>query len=116
LTSALETQGLVVFYADNGADALDALSTQPDIDIVLMDAMMPDMDGQQTTAAVRRLPHGHELPIVFLTAKAAPEDRTAALAVGATDYLTKPVDLDDLLDSMVRALHQRPRARPRGAH
>jgi signal transduction histidine kinase/CheY-like chemotaxis protein/HAMP domain-containing protein len=116
LTSALETQGLVVFYAENGADALDALSTQPDIDIVLMDAMMPDMDGQQTTAAVRRLPHGHELPIVFLTAKAAPEDRTAALAVGATDYLTKPVDLDDLLDSMVRALHQRPRARPRGAH
>jgi CheY-like chemotaxis protein/two-component sensor histidine kinase len=112
LTSARETQGLVVSYADNGADALKALSAEPGIDIVLMDAMMPGMDGQQATAAIRRLPDGHDMPIVFLTAKAAPEDRTAALAVGATDYLTKPVDLDHLLDSMVRALHQRARARP----
>jgi CheY-like chemotaxis protein len=97
LTSALETYGLVVLYADNGADGIRLLSDHPEVNIVLMDAMMPDMDGNETTRRIRRLPQGERLPVVFLTAKAMPGDRESSLAAGATDYITKPVELDRLL-------------------
>ena len=97
LTSALELHGLTVLYADNGRDGIAMLTDHPAVDVVLMDAMMPDIDGNETTRRIRALPRGAELPVVFLTAKAMPGDRESSLAAGATDYVTKPVDLDELL-------------------
>ncbi|MGE3664917.1 MAG: ATP-binding protein, partial [Pseudonocardia sp.] len=100
LTSALELHGLTVIYADNGAEGIRLLTQRPEVDIVLMDAMMPDMDGNESTRIIRSLPQGRDLPVVFLTAKAMPGDRESSLAAGATDYVTKPVDLDELLRRM----------------
>jgi CheY-like chemotaxis protein len=100
LTSALELHGMSVLYADNGADGVRLLAEHPSVDIVLMDAMMPDQDGNETTRVIRRNHHFADLPVVFLTAKAMPVDRESALAAGATDYITKPVDLDELIDLM----------------
>jgi CheY-like chemotaxis protein/nitrogen-specific signal transduction histidine kinase len=100
LTSALEMHGLRVLYADNGLDGIALLTEHPEVRIVLMDAMMPDLDGNATTRRIRALPQWQELPIVFLTAKAMPGDRESSLAAGATDYVTKPVDLDELLSIM----------------
>jgi CheY-like chemotaxis protein len=98
LTSALELHGLAVLYADNGHEGIRLLTENPGIDVVLMDAMMPNMDGNETTRTIRAIPRFAELPIVFLTAKAMPGDREKALEAGASDYITKPVDLDELLD------------------
>ncbi|PZS12153.1 MAG: hybrid sensor histidine kinase/response regulator [Pseudonocardiales bacterium] len=100
LTSALELHGLRVLYADNGSDGIDLLTSNPDVDIVLMDSMMPDLDGNETTRRIRALPHGRDLPVVFLSAKAMPGDRESSLSAGASDYLTKPVDKDRLLAVM----------------
>jgi signal transduction histidine kinase/CheY-like chemotaxis protein len=97
LTSALELHGLTVLYADNGSDGIQLLTQHPETDIVLMDAMMPNLDGNETTRLIRALPQGKDLPVVFLTAKAMPGDRETSLAAGASDYITKPVDLDQLL-------------------
>ena len=100
LTSALELHGMTVLYADNGAHGVRLLSEHPEVDIVLMDAMMPDMDGNETTRAIRRNRRFADLPVVFLTAKAMPGDRESSFAAGASDYITKPVDLDELLETM----------------
>jgi HAMP domain-containing protein/signal transduction histidine kinase/ActR/RegA family two-component response regulator len=100
LTSALELHGMTVIYSDNGADGVRLLAEHPEVDLVLMDAMMPDQDGYETTRAIRRNHRFAELPVVFLTAKAMPGDRESALLAGATDYITKPVDLDELLELM----------------
>ncbi|WP_308167577.1 HAMP domain-containing protein [Catellatospora tritici] len=100
LASALEQHGMRVLYADNGNDGVRLLAEHADIDIVLMDAMMPEQDGYETTRIIRRNPHLADLPVVFLTAKAMPGDREFALAAGASDYITKPVDLDELLRLM----------------
>jgi signal transduction histidine kinase/CheY-like chemotaxis protein/HAMP domain-containing protein len=100
LTSALEMHGMQVLYADNGSDGVRLLAGHPEIDIVLMDAMMPEQDGYETTRIIRRNPRLVDLPVVFLTAKAMPGDREAAVAAGASDYITKPVDLDELLELM----------------
>jgi CheY-like chemotaxis protein len=100
LTSALELHGLRVLYADNGLDGIRMLTDHPEVDVVLMDAMMPDLDGNETTRRIRALPQGRDLPVVFLTAKAMPGDRESSLAAGATEYVTKPVDLDELLTLM----------------
>ncbi|WP_219414121.1 HAMP domain-containing protein [Pseudonocardia nigra] len=100
LTSALELHGLTVLYADNGTDGIRLLTQHPEVDVVLMDAMMPDLDGNETTRRIRALPQGRDLPVVFLTAKAMPGDRESSLAAGATEYVTKPVDLDELLALM----------------
>jgi HAMP domain-containing protein/signal transduction histidine kinase/ActR/RegA family two-component response regulator len=100
LTSALELHGMTVLYSDNGADGVRLLAEHPEVDIVLMDAMMPDQDGYETTRSIRRNHRFAELPVVFLTAKAMPGDRESALAAGASDYITKPVDLDELISLM----------------
>ncbi|MFE0588728.1 HAMP domain-containing protein [Micromonospora echinospora] len=100
LTSALELHGMTVLYSDNGADGIRLLAEHPEVDIVLMDAMMPDQDGYETTRSIRRNHRFADLPIVFLTAKAMPGDRESALAAGGSDYITKPVDLDELIELM----------------
>ncbi|MGW0432528.1 HAMP domain-containing protein [Micromonospora sp. NPDC003197] len=100
LTSALELHGMTVLYSDNGADGVRLLAEHPEVDIVLMDAMMPDQDGYETTRAIRRNHRFTDLPVVFLTAKAMPGDRESALTAGASDYITKPVDLDELIELM----------------
>ncbi|WBB78011.1 HAMP domain-containing protein [Micromonospora sp. WMMD882] len=100
LTSALELHGMTVLYSDNGVDGTRQLAEHPEVDIVLMDAMMPDQDGYETTRQIRRNHRFTDLPIVFLTAKAMPGDRESALAAGGSDYITKPVDLDKLIELM----------------
>ena len=100
LTSALELHGMQVLYADNGADGISLLGQRPDVDLVLMDVMMPGMDGNEATERIRLMPAFSDLPIVFLTAKAMPGDRERSFAAGASDYVTKPVDLDRLLTVM----------------
>ncbi|MHB2024034.1 MAG: ATP-binding protein, partial [Mycobacteriales bacterium] len=100
LTSALELYGMRVLYADNGAEGIELLRQHPETDLVLMDVMMPEMDGNQTAEAIRAVPEFADMPVLFLTAKAMPGDREKSLAAGASDYITKPVDLDRLLATM----------------
>jgi CheY-like chemotaxis protein len=100
LTSALELHGMTVLYADNGGDGITLLGDRPDIDLVLMDVMMPGMDGNEATERIRRMPQYATLPVVFLTAQAMPGDRERSLTAGASEYVTKPVDLDHLLAVM----------------
>ncbi len=101
LTSVLEPRGATVLFAENGKHGIEILQGTPDVDLVLMDTMMPEMDGNETTRAVRAMPQFEELPIVALTAKAMKDDRQRSFAAGASDYITKPVDVDRLL-SVIR--------------
>jgi CheY-like chemotaxis protein len=100
LTSVLEQHGLSVLYAENGRVGIEVLEQHDDVAVVLMDIMMPEMDGYATTAAIRRMPQFAGLPIVALTAKAMKGDREKAIESGASDYVTKPVDPDHLLSVM----------------
>jgi len=96
LTSLLEDHHLKVLHAENGRAAIELLEKTPDIDVVLMDIMMPEMDGYETMRAIRQVPRFHSLPIIALTAKAMKGDRAKCIEAGASDYVTKPVDLDQL--------------------
>ncbi|MFI6346272.1 HAMP domain-containing protein [Streptomyces sp. NPDC050560] len=100
LTSVLEQHGLSVLYAENGREGIEMLEQHDDVAVVLMDIMMPEMDGYATTTAIRRMPQFEGLPIVALTAKAMKGDREKAFESGASDYVTKPVDPDHLLTVM----------------
>ncbi|MGW1184220.1 HAMP domain-containing protein [Streptomyces drozdowiczii] len=100
LTSVLEQHGLTVLYAENGREGIEVLEQHDDVTVVLMDIMMPEMDGYATTSAIRRMPQFAGLPIVALTAKAMKGDREKAIESGASDYVTKPVDPDHLLSVM----------------
>jgi CheY-like chemotaxis protein len=101
LTSVLESHGMNVAFAENGRDALSMLEkSESEVDLVLMDVMMPDMDGYETTRAIRQNPRFRSLPIIALTAKAMKGDREKCIAAGASDYITKPVDTDQLLSLM----------------
>jgi CheY-like chemotaxis protein len=100
LTSVLEANGMEVIFAENGRDGIECLRSNPDVDLVLMDIMMPEMDGYQTMEAVREIPEFKQLPIISLTAKAMMGDREKSIASGASDYITKPVDTDQLLSLM----------------
>jgi CheY-like chemotaxis protein len=100
LTSMLEDHGMQVSFAENGKDAVALLSERQDFDIVLMDIMMPEMDGYETTRSIRQVPALKSLPIIALTAKAMKGDREKTIAAGASDYITKPVDTDQLLSLM----------------
>ncbi|WP_174856188.1 HAMP domain-containing protein [Streptomyces otsuchiensis] len=102
LTSVLEHFGLVVLYAENGREGIEVLESNEDIALVLMDIMMPEMDGYATTSAIRRMPQFSGLPIIALTAKAMKGDREKSIESGASDYVTKPVDTDYLLEVMDR--------------
>ncbi|MEU7425428.1 HAMP domain-containing protein [Streptomyces sp. NPDC040750] len=100
LTSVLEQHGLSVLYAENGREGVEVLEQHDDVAVVLMDIMMPEMDGYATTTAIRRMPQFAGLPIIALTAKAMKGDREKAIESGASDYVTKPVDPDHLLAVM----------------
>ncbi|MGW8065025.1 HAMP domain-containing protein [Streptomyces ziwulingensis] len=100
LTSVLEQHGLSVLYAENGREGVEVLEQHEDVAVVLMDIMMPEMDGYATTTAIRRMPQFAGLPIIALTAKAMKGDREKAIESGASDYVTKPVDPDHLLTVM----------------
>ena len=96
LTSLLEEHNIRVIHAENGRAGIELLKQNSDVNAVLMDIMMPDMDGYETTHAIRQLPQFNNLPIIALTAKAMKGDREKCLEAGASDYVTKPVDLDHL--------------------
>jgi len=96
LTSALEQRGAAVEIGRNGREALEKLAQVPEIDLVLMDVMMPEMDGLEATRRLRADPRFGKLPVIAITAKAMKDDREQCLAAGASDYLAKPVDLERL--------------------
>ncbi|MBX9404919.1 response regulator [Pseudomonas baetica] len=101
LTSALETKGAVVVIGRNGREAIERLNEVEDIDLVLMDVMMPEMDGFEATLEIRKNPRWRKLPIIAVTAKAMKDDQERCLQAGANDYLAKPIDLDRLF-SLIR--------------
>ena len=86
-----------VLSAENGKDAISMLKKTPDIEIVLMDVMMPEMDGYETMRAIRKITRFKNLPIISLTAKAMKGDREKCIEAGASDYITKPVNTEQLL-------------------
>jgi HAMP domain-containing protein/signal transduction histidine kinase/CheY-like chemotaxis protein len=100
LTSTLEQRGMKVVFAENGREGIERLHQHPNTDVVLLDIMMPEMDGYETARAIRATPRFEHLPIISLTAKAMKGDREKAIAAGASDYITKPVDVDQLLSMM----------------
>jgi CheY-like chemotaxis protein len=106
LSSVLERRGMKVLSATTGKEAIALIESTPDLAMVLMDIMMPEMDGYQTIAMVRENPAYRRLPIVALTAKAMVGDREKCLEAGATDYLAKPVNIDQLLSALRTWLHR----------
>jgi CheY-like chemotaxis protein len=102
MTSTLESYGMQVLHAENGLASVDVLVSHPDVDAVLMDVMMPGMDGYQTIREIRRRPEFASLPIIAITAKALKHDRARCLEAGASDYLSKPIDLEILLETLSR--------------
>src|SRR6516225_4514785 len=106
LSSVLERRGMTVLTAGTGRQAITMLESTPDLAIVLMDIMMPEMDGYQTMQVIRQNPALRRLPIIALTAKAMKGDREKCLEAGASDYLAKPVDTEQLLSSLRMWLHR----------
>ncbi|MEU3911367.1 HAMP domain-containing protein [Streptomyces sp. NPDC029721] len=100
LTEVLKSAGMQVLTADNGEAGIRLLAAHPEVDLVVMDLMMAGLDGYATTRAIRAMPRMAELPVVVVTAKAMPGDRTEALAAGASDYVVKPVAPDRLLTAL----------------
>jgi HAMP domain-containing protein/signal transduction histidine kinase/DNA-binding response OmpR family regulator len=106
LSTVLEEHEMVVVSTDNGPDAIKILQSQPDIDIVLMDIMMPVMDGMETMREIRKIPKLKSLPIIAVTAKAMKGDREKCIEAGAWDYLSKPVDTEQMLAVLRAWLHR----------
>jgi CheY-like chemotaxis protein len=97
LTKALEVFKMNVITAFDGKEAIKILEEHPDTDIVLLDMMMPNMDGYETAEKIRSIPKFLNLPLIAVTAKAMTGDREKCIKAGASDYITKPVDIDQLL-------------------
>ena len=106
LSSILERRGMKVVTASTGREAIEKLAAEPEVSIVLMDIMMPEMDGYQTMAAIRRKPELRRLPIIALTAKAMKGDREKCLEAGSSDYLAKPVNTEQLFSALRLWLHR----------
>jgi CheY-like chemotaxis protein len=104
ITSTLELHDVVVTRASDGRQGIEVLRGDPETDLILMDVMMPGMDGYATMTAIRQMPEFGSLPIIAVTARAMPSDREKSLAAGANDYVTKPVDTDELIACMERWL------------
>jgi CheY-like chemotaxis protein len=102
LAAALEGHRMHVVSAESGREGIEKLESDPRIDLVLMDIMMPEMDGYETIRRIRQNPVYRELPIIALTAKAMKGDRESCIAAGASEYISKPVDIDQLV-SLLRA-------------
>ncbi|MGH2881748.1 MAG: response regulator, partial [Solirubrobacteraceae bacterium] len=102
LTSMLEQHGMKVVYAENGREGIERLQQHANTDVVLLDIMMHEMDGYETAQAIRAMPGFEHLPIIALTAKAMEGDKDKVLMAGASDYIAKPVDVDQLV-AMMRA-------------
>jgi len=107
ITSTLELHGMTVTQAANGRRGIEALLGAEDTDLILMDVMMPELDGYTTMNKIRQMPAFATLPIIAVTARAMPGDREKSIAAGASDYVTKPVDTDELLACMERWLSRR---------
>jgi CheY-like chemotaxis protein len=97
LTSALESHGMEVVFAENGREGIERLRAEPGVEVMLVDIMMPEMDGYETMRRIRSMPRFAHLPLIAVTAKAMVGDREKCLEAGATDYVSKPVDMDQLL-------------------
>jgi CheY-like chemotaxis protein len=106
LSSVLERRGMTVLTAGTGREAIEMLDSTPDLAIVLMDIMMPEMDGYETMQVIRQNPSWRRLPIIALTAKAMKGDREKCLEAGASEYLAKPVNTDQLLSALRMWLHR----------
>ncbi|MFJ4525442.1 HAMP domain-containing protein [Streptomyces sp. NPDC088810] len=104
LSGILELHGFRVLHAENGRKGIETLLDNPDVELVLMDVMMPEMDGYTATAEIRKMPQYADLPVIAVTAKAMQGDREKSLASGASDYVTKPVDTHDLIACVRRWL------------
>jgi CheY-like chemotaxis protein len=97
LSTVLGIHGMLTIHAENGKDGIATLKEQPEIEAVLTDIMMPEMDGYETMRTIRNIPQFKKLPIIALTAKAMKGDREKCIEAGASDYISKPVDTDQLL-------------------
>jgi CheY-like chemotaxis protein len=106
LSSVLERRGIKVLAATTGTEAIQLVESTPELAIVLMDIMMPGMDGYQTMQVIRTNPAFRRLPIIALTAKAMKGDREKCLEAGASDYLAKPVNTEQLLSALRMWLHR----------
>ncbi len=106
LATVLEEHAMDIVWADNGREAISRIANDPQIEVVLMDIMMPEMDGMATMKEIRKLPQGRNLPMIAVTAKAMKGDREKCIEAGAWDYLSKPVDTHDLLAVLRAWLHQ----------
>jgi CheY-like chemotaxis protein len=100
LSFLLEERDIKILTAQNGKEALGVMKNNPDINLVLMDIMMPEMDGYQTMTEIRKQQQYKDLPIIAITAKAMKEDRQKCFDAGANDYLSKPIDVDQLLSKL----------------
>jgi CheY-like chemotaxis protein len=112
LTSVLESYGVEVLHAERGRDGILILEQTPDIEIALIDIMMPEMDGYETMQQIRERPQLADVPLIAVTAKAMKGDRQKCLDAGASDYIAKPVDIDLMLALLrvwvARAREQKP--------
>ncbi len=106
MTSIFEPHNMQIFSAETGKTAIEILQENADIDVVLMDIMMPEMDGYDTMRAIRKLPKFRALPIIALTAKAMKGDREKCIDAGASDYISKPVDTAQILSLLRIWLHR----------
>ncbi|HYF17785.1 MAG TPA: response regulator, partial [Ramlibacter sp.] len=106
LATVLEEHSMDIVWADNGREAISRVANDPQIEVVLMDIMMPEMDGMATMKEIRKLPQGRNLPMIAVTAKAMKGDREKCIEAGAWDYLSKPVNTQDLLTVLRAWLHQ----------
>jgi len=98
IKTLLESHRMQVMHAENGLDGIEIIERNPDIDLVLMDIMMPELDGYETIKIIRKDPKKRWLPVIAVTAKALKEDRERCLEAGASDYLAKPVDENQLIE------------------
>jgi CheY-like chemotaxis protein len=106
LTSALEKYEMFTHTAESGIEAINIINNSEKVDIVLMDIMMPEMDGYETIRKIRKECKKQNLPIIAVTAKAMKEDREKSISAGASDYITKPVNLDNLISLMRIWMHR----------